>query len=131
MAVTVTPEKFDEALDKILNEYFDGVADEANTAVAEVSAVAVLDLKATSPKNRPKYFKGWKIKQTKKMKKNQQVEIYNTQKGLTHLLEHGHKKVNRQGKVIGFTAARPHIAKVEDWSKKELLRRLQEAAKGK
>jgi len=126
--VKVNPEQLGDAVDKILTEYFDEVETEATRLVSEVAAETTAKLQGTSPRNSGKYAKGWRIKQGKKAKARNEVEIYNTRYQLTHLLEHGHVKVVH-GHVLGFTAARPHIAKAEQEAIDKLLKGIEEAAK--
>lgn len=126
--VKVNPEQLGDAIDKILTEYFDGVETEATRLVAEVATETTAKLQVTSPKDTGKYAKGWRVKQGKKAKARNEVEIYNTRYQLTHLLEHGHIKVVH-GTVLGFTAARPHIAQAEQEAIDRLLKGIEEAAK--
>ena len=126
--VKVNPEQLGDAVDKILAEYFDGVETEATRLVAEVATDTSAKLQVTSPSDSGKYAKGWRVKQGKKAKARNEVEIYNTRYQLTHLLEHGHIKVVH-GTVLGFTAARPHIAQAEQEAIGRLLKGIEEAAK--
>lgn len=133
--VKVNPEQLGDAVDKILTEYFDGIETASTRLVSEVAADTAVRLQGTSPrrtgkyaKGSGKYAKGWRVKQGKRAKAKNEVEIYNTQYQLTHLLEHGHVK-NVHGHVLGFTAARPHIAKAEQEAINRLLKGVEEAAK--
>jgi hypothetical protein len=128
--VKVNPEQLGDAVDKILTEYFDGIETASTRLVSEVAADTVVRLQGTSPRRTGKYAKGWRVKQGKRAKAKNEVEIYNTQYQLTHLLEHGHVK-NVHGHVLGFTAARPHIAKAEQEAINRLLKGVEEAAEGK
>ena len=128
--VKVNPEQLGDAVDKILTEYFDGIEVGATKLVAEVATDTTAKLQVTSPKDTGKYAKGWRVKQGKKAKARNEVEIYNTRYQLTHLLEHGHVKVVH-GHVLGFTAARPHIAQAEQEAINKLLKGVEEVAKGK
>ena len=126
--VKVRPEQLGDAVDKILTEYFDGIETESTRLVAEVAAETAAKLQVTSPKDTGKYAKGWRVKQGKKAKARNEVEIYNTRYQLTHLLEHGHIKVVH-GTVLGFTAARPHIAAAEQEAINKLIKGIEEAAR--
>jgi len=128
MAKAVKVTEFDQAVHDILEEYFDGVATKSTQLVAEVSTEAVQELDANSPAKTGKYKKGWRIKQGKKAKQTNEVEIYNTRYQLTHLLEHGHIKVVH-GKVLGFTAPRPHIANAEQHAIQKLIDGIERSAK--
>lgn len=130
--VKVNPEQLGDAVDKILTEYFDGIETKSTRLVSEVAAETTARLQVTSPKRKGggAYAKGWKVKQTKRSKANNEVEVYNTQYQLTHLLEHGHVKVVH-GTVLGFTAARPHIAQAEQEAINKLLKGVEEVAEGR
>lgn len=113
MAKYVKVDDFETAVSDIIEKYFDGIATESNALVAETAAETVMELSLYNGKYATgKYASSWRIKQNAKSKKKNEVTVYNTQASLTHLLEHGHIKVVH-GKVLGFTAARPHIAKAE------------------
>ena len=116
---TITVKELNQAIADICEKFFDGVASDSEKAVAEVAAETVTELQSTSPKDTGKYARGWKVRQNAKQKYNSEVEVYNTKYQLTHLLEHGHVKVVH-GHVLGFTAARPHIAKAEQHANEKL-----------
>lgn len=118
--IKVNPEQLGDAVEKILKEYFDGIETESTRLVSEVAAETVADLMATSPKHTGRYARSWRVKQTKKQKGNNEVTVYNTNGQLSHLLEFGHIK-NVHGKVLGFTAARPHIGRAEAKAKEKLV----------
>ena len=128
-SITVEPDAMSSAVEKILEEYFDGIYSGAEKAVAETAAETVLDLENRSPKDSGKYASSWQVTQTVRSKRNNEVVINNKRYMLTHLLEHGHIKVVH-GTVLGFTAARPHIAFAEKMAIKKLDNRIKEAAKG-
>lgn len=130
-SIKVEPGQLGEAVTQILTEYFDGIYDKADEAVAETAAETVLELQSNRPAGKyttGKYDKSWKVRQNKKLKDNFEVEVHNTQYQLTHLLEHGHLKVVH-GTVCGFTDAQPHIANAEKKAIKTLETRIKEAAK--
>lgn len=98
----------------ILNEYSDDVQEAIAEAAIKVAKQGVNELKATSPK-RPKsgkYARGWRVK-TERGKGYISNTIHNTQYQLTHLLEKGHRIVDRHGQLKGHVDARVHIAPVE------------------
>lgn len=109
--------KYDSIIDikEILNEYSYDVQDAIAEDAQRIAKEGVSELKVTSPK-RPKsgkYAKGWRVKTTKG---NGFINctIHNTQYQLTHLLEKGHRIVDRHGQEKGHVDARVHIAPVEE-----------------
>jgi len=95
-------------LAQILQEYVDDIEEDVDKLIDDVSDEGVLLLKATSPKDRGKYAKGWK-KKKKKYSRNTRSTLYNKTPGLPHLLEHPH--VTRNG---GYSRPQAHIKPVED-----------------
>lgn len=99
------------AVGRILEDYSDEISAQLDAAADKVSKEAVQAVRAASPVHRGEitrkgkrrapgtYKKGWKRK-----KMQGRYIIYNTQGGLTHLLEHGHAKKNG-----GRTRPYPHI----------------------
>ena len=105
-------------VEQLLAEYGKQCSNVVNEAVHEVSKEALKKLKKESPKRTGLYSKGWKVKKTDyKFAANdilygKEASTY----AIAHLLEHGHAKRNG-----GRTAPMPHVAKVEDWARKELV----------
>lgn len=74
-----------------LKFYARDVAEKVEKAKQENANTLVQDLKQDSPKRRPRYAKGWRIKRDK----SGTLIVHNkTDYQLTHLLEHGHAKRN-------------------------------------
>lgn len=102
------------------------VMEATKTAGKTTSQKVVKILKGTSPKNRGKYARSWKVKQDGSV-----FIVYNEQAGLTHLLENGHDVI-RGGRKVGRAPAHPHIKPAEEEGKtlyieevtKEVERRL-------
>ena len=110
MATKVSPADLRAAVDDILNDYFDDVAEASDIAVTKTAEEAVSKLKSAKPGFKDKkYSKGW----TKKIVRHRlysEAIVYNkTQGHLTHLLEFGHALRNG-GRADSF----PHIAPVND-----------------
>lgn len=108
--------KYNSVLDikDILNEYSYDIQEEITKAAINIGNNGVNELKNTSPK-RPKsgkYAKGWRLK-TEKGFGYTNCTIYNKQYQLTHLLEKGHRIVDRKGQLKGHADAKVHIAPVE------------------
>lgn len=98
---------------------FSRKSQEALSKAIEAGAeVAMQALKEKSPRGRRKKHYADKWKQKKKTKdKVTEITIYNAEPQLTHLLEHGHKKVGRKG---GYVAARPHMGQAEEAAAKKI-----------
>ena len=112
---------------KILDEYLDDVEDGVDEIAEELGDEGVEMLKANSPQDRPRYYKGWKKKVEVTVSGSKEFTIHNaTDPSLTHLLEKGHPIV-RAGKVVGRSPAIPHILPVEQ----ELIRKFIERVRPK
>lgn len=114
-------------VDKLLNDYSVEMKRNAMNIFDQVAKEAAQKLKATSPvgkgKNAGDYAKGWAVKrQNDRNKGLATITVHNrTHYQLTHLLEYGHDMP--QG---GRAQAQPHIEKVEEWSQREVIKRLEE-----
>ena len=107
---TVKPADLKAAVDDILGDYFEDVAEASDIAVTKTAEEAVSKLKsAHAGFNDKKYSKGWTKKITKHRLYSEAVVYNKTQGHLTHLLEFGHAKRNG-----GRARAFPHIAPVND-----------------
>lgn len=110
-----------------LIDYTDEIKENIDKAVISTSNELKDRLKNDSPKRKKsggKYCKGWRVKVMFKGKGNHRVVVYNaTHYQLTHLLEYGHAKAGGTGRV----PAQPHIKSNEEWAKKELEKRIEEA----
>lgn len=99
----------------ILSDYSADIQEAIKEDARRIAKEGVNELKATSPKrkNSGKYAKGWRVK-TQEGRWSINCTVYNaTDWQLTHLLEKGHRMVNRKGEVKGFVDAKVHIAPVE------------------
>lgn len=108
---------------KILQEYSDEVSENLEMAKEVTAKETVKELKKTSPKRKGKgggkYAKGWKVSDIRGKK-----VIHNKKYQLTHLLEHGHAKING-----GRVAARVHIRPAEEKAIKNYIERVERAIK--
>ena len=121
MSDTVSISNFSKEIEDILTKYGEEAQKIVDEEVESVSKEAVKKLKKESPKETGEYRKGWKLKK-KETRFGIETTVYNSTHGfLVHLLEHGHAK-----KGGGRTAAQPHVGPVQDWSEKEILKRLNE-----
>lgn len=127
--ISVSADGFGDAVHDLLDEYFKDVQSESLNSVEQVAVSICNELRITSPNDRGDYANGWYIKPLKKNRYHALVEIGNRHYQLTHLLEHGHIKVVHR-KVLGFTNARPHIARAEQRAIRELQNNIERVAKG-
>ena len=111
-------------LSKILNEYVSEMTEEVSDIIVDVAKDTRKRLKRTSPRStmaHKHYADGWAVKTSKRLGGVTDAVVYNkTKPQLTHLLEHGHAKVNG-----GRVAAIPHIAPAEEKATEEFLRRIE------
>ena len=110
-------EEYKDEIDKIADEDFKRVADET-----------VRDLRQTSPKDKGRYARSWKVKKTTGFGGKTNYIVYNQIAGLTHLLEHGHAvrptptHAGRKSRVEG----QPHIIPAEDRARERLIQLLED-----
>ena len=101
-----------------LQYYARDVAEKVEDAKDETAKQLVTDIKQDSPKRRPSYAKGWRIKRTPK-----KLIVHNkTDYQLTHLLEHGHAK--RNGDRL---QGEPHIRPNEERAVRDYLKKIERA----
>ena len=105
-----TADGFAAALQKILEDYKDGVIVDTEELTKKFAQKGTKELKSASGifGGGGDYARGWKNKFEKKRLGSGAI-IYNEKPGLPHLLENGHAK--RGG---GRVAGRTHIAPVEE-----------------
>lgn len=97
-----------ELLDEINLEVKEATKD----GIQEISKESVQKLRNTSPRKTGSYAKGWAVKRESEL----EVVVYNrTDWQLTHLLENGHRIVNKKGEY-GRVNGVKHIAPVEEWA---------------
>jgi hypothetical protein len=107
-------------IQKALQAYSYEVSNDLDIAKNEVANKLKKDLSQDSPEKTGDYKKGWRIKKFKKAH-----VVYNkTDYQLTHLLEHGHVKING-----GRTDAQIHIRPNEQIAIKDFLKRVDKAVK--
>lgn len=109
---------------EILNSYSDDIQESITNEVIQRAKDGKKALEATSPKNKGKYAKGWRVKTTKGSNYIS-CTIHNaTDYQLTHLLEKGH--LTRNGKK---TKAIVHIKPVEETCIKEYEKNVEKIIK--
>lgn len=105
------------AIEKILNDFSDHAIKAVDAASVSTGRKVVRFLKQASPSDHGDYAKGWTMKRVEKRYGNLTVVVYNGKHyRLTHLLEHGHAKING-----GRTKAQPHIKPAEEMAQQEFL----------
>lgn len=110
-----------------MQQYSDTVKADINKNLTSVAEEALTKVKDASPKRTGKYRRGWKM--TKTQDSDLMTFTVHQSKGraqLTHLLENGHRKRNKQG----WVQAQPHIKAVEEWAEKEAVKAVEKAVRG-
>ena len=103
-----------------LTNYSREVTDMLKEEVKTVAKETVQELKYTAPKQTGDYRKGWTTKIQHQSENDIRVSVHNPKEyPLTHLLEHGHAKVNG-----GRVAAIPHIVPAEEKAAEKLQDRV-------
>lgn len=127
----ISPDQLGAAIDEILNDYADTVVHDMKEAVEATGKMAAETAQAyASGIGKGKYAKSIKAKTTASNTFGTTVTIYSTQYRIAHLLEHGHAKVTRTGKVLGTTRAFPHFTPAEAMAESTLQRKIEQAIKG-
>lgn len=111
----------------MLNEYSQDIQDDIAKAAEEVAKDGANKLKQTSPKRTGKYAKGWKV-QTKKGNGYIKSIVYNTNPGLTQMLEKPHVIRNQWGQW-GTSKPIVHIKPVEEECIKQYQREVENIIK--
>ena len=115
-----------DALGDLLSDYGEEVTEAVKTAAKDGGKECKEDIKNASPRNTGEYASGWGYTTVKENKQVIGVVIHNKKKPqLTHLLEHGHAKVNG-GRVEGT----PHIGPAEQKAVKIFVNDIKKAVKG-
>lgn len=97
-------------IEKAMKEQYDLANEAVEKAVDKVAKDTVNELKSSSPRKSGKYSEGWAVKEGKTATRSKSAVVWNEKHyRLTHLLEHGHARVNGGRKV----PARPHIGVAE------------------
>lgn len=120
-----TPGDITAAVKKIYDEVLEAQTEQFEEVIERASKMLVADLKANSPKDTGAYSKGWS---RRKLSKTHIIVHNKKHYRLTHLLEHGHIKRNKDG-TYGRTKAQPHIAAAEERILKQVLNELQQPLK--
>ena len=108
---------------KGLADYSQDVVEKVNVSSEKVGKAAVKRLKETSPKDKGKYAKSWRVKTDPQVGQPNTLTIHNKDHYyLTHLLEHGHAKAGG-GRVEG----KPHIRPAEEQVIQDFTREVEEA----
>lgn len=130
MGKIVSPYDVGAELSSILTAYGESLREKVKADIDETADELVESLKQDSPDSgeahKKKYRQGWTKRTEYEDDLQKRVRVYNkTAYQLTHLLEHGHSKVNG-----GRVEAKPHIAPAEEKAEQRLLNRIEEDVKG-
>lgn len=123
MSKNILPGGLLSEINAILDEYGDKASRDLEKVVPDVAKDATKKLKhGGSFKSRTgEYNRGWTAKVETGRTQVKSV-VHNKKKyQITHLLEFGHAKAGG-----GRVGAYPHIADVNDWAQKEVIRKLKE-----
>ena len=113
-------------IDEELQDYVEQVTDAMKESAKDIAKQTKARIKQTAPKDTGDYAKGWGYKTLKEDGQAIGVVVYNkTEPQLTHLLEHGHAKVNG-GRVEG----KAHIGPAADSAVREFVADIKKAVKG-
>ena len=108
-------------LKDILEDYSKEVQDTIAKEARGVARDAAKELKNTSPKKSGDYASGW----TSKMTDEKTAIVFNRKKPqLTHLLENGHRVVNKKGEY-GRVRGIKHIEPVADQAEDQFVERIE------
>lgn len=108
---------------KGLADYSQEVVEKVNISSEKVGKAAVKRLKETSPKDKGKYAKSWRVKTDPQVGQPNTLTIHNKDHYyLTHLLEHVHAK-----KGGGRFEGKPHIRPAEEMVIQEFMAEVEEA----
>lgn len=119
-------EELTAAVTEALESYRQNVTDGLKREIKTVAKECKRDIQENSPEQTGSYRKGWRDKVAYESDEDIRIIVRNrTDYQLTHLLEHGHAKVNG-GRVEG----KPHIGPAEQRSEKKLLKRVKVVVKG-
>jgi len=115
-------EQLSDTITQNLSTYNSNVKKKINEKGKQISKETLKKVKQKSPKRRGKYKKGWTIKTNADSVNAKSYTIHNkTSYQLTHLLEHGHAKVNG-----GRTRAIEHIEPAEQEAIAKFLKAVKE-----
>ena len=115
-----------DAIAKELAAYNQEVTDGMKDAVKEAAKECTQQMKQNSPVLNGSYRKGWTDKVMYDGREDIRVTVYSrTDYQLTHLLEHGHAKVNG-----GRVAGKAHIGPAAQDAEDKLLREIQVVVRG-
>ncbi len=107
-----------------LAKYSKEVVEKVNLSSDKVGKAAVKRLKQTSPKDSGAYGKSWAMKTEPEIAQPHKriIHVKKPHYRLTHLLEHGHAKVNG-----GRVAGKPHIRPAEEEVIRDFQKEVEEA----
>lgn len=115
----------EEQLAGLMAKFEANLDDETLEIGKQVAKECAAEIRRTSPRNRPEYYKHWTYKALRGAGKSITYVVYNRKyPGLTHLLEKGHTTIKG-----GTTKAIPHIGPAEQKYNQIYLERMEGAVK--
>ena len=110
----------EEQLGGIMAKFEQNLNDETGEAGKRIAKDCAAEIRRTSPRDRPQYYKFWAYKAIQGFGKSVTYVIFNRKySGLTHLLEKGH----------GNAKAKPHIKPAEEKFVRLYLEEMERAVK--
>lgn len=126
---TIKPDDLMAEINAAFQDFMAATAETIDSAGDEAADKAISMLRQSSPEMSGDYRKGWTKKVLKRAARGGygSVVVWNaTDYRLTHLLEHGHRKVVWGHRKEGNVDAKPHIQQSDDAAVELYLRRIRE-----
>lgn len=103
----INPEELGAEIANTIANYTEEVAKAIEQEVDRTAKNVLEDIKKNAPRDRPKYYKGFKIKKVDRAGSVSRIIHNATHPGLVHLIEFGHSKRGGGGRVEGKPHVRP------------------------
>lgn len=124
----IKPEQLGQVLNEILTDYAEEVVDNSKEAVEATAKMTVQVAQSYASRiGRGRYANSITSTKTETSMYGTTVTIHSKQYRIAHLLEHGHAKVTRSGRVLGMTKAFPHFRPAEAMAESALEQKVKQA----
>lgn len=135
MAKTIKPDELAAAIAAELESYRQEVTDGLKKEVMQVGKRTAKRVRDTAPRSKKQnggeYAKSWKCKKVYENSEDIRVEIHNEKHyRRAHLLEDGHRVVDRNQKEHGRAKAQPHIGPAAEQAEQELMKKVKVLVRG-